>query len=31
MKTQRIVSFDLIRVAAILLVITQHAWSGSLS
>lgn len=28
MKTQRIVSLDLIRMAAILLVITQHAWSG---
>lgn len=28
MKTQRIVFLDLIRMAAILLVITQHAWSG---
>lgn len=28
MRTQRIVSLDLIRMAAILLVITQHAWSG---
>ena len=28
MKTQRVVFLDLIRMAAILLVITQHAWSG---
>lgn len=28
MKTQRIVSLDLIRLVAILLVITQHSWSG---
>ena len=28
MKQQRIVSLDLIRVVAILLVITQHAWTG---
>lgn len=28
MKQQRILSLDLIRTVAILLVITQHAWSG---
>ena len=28
MKKNRVVSLDLIRMAAILLVITQHAWSG---
>lgn len=28
MKQQRIISLDLIRTVAILLVITQHAWSG---
>ena len=28
MKAQRIVSLDLIRMVAIMLVITQHAWSG---
>ena len=28
MNQQRIVSLDLIRMVAILLVITQHAWTG---